>query len=67
MRIVTPDGRSLVYSDFGTLPQGTTFNPSLDIRDPLLNASWESCARQAMMKILASYERDQAAHRGAAQ
>lgn len=67
VRIVTPDGRSLMYSDFGTLPAGTTFNPSLDIRDPLLNAQWESCARQAMMKILASYERDLAAHRGAAQ
>lgn len=65
VRIVTPDGRSLTYSDFGTLPQGSTFNPSLDIRDPLLNASWESCARQAMMKMVASYERDLVQHRGA--
>ncbi|MGV3661047.1 MAG: hypothetical protein ACO1TE_12745 [Prosthecobacter sp.] len=63
VRITTPDGRSIVYSDFGTLPGGTTFNPSLDIRDPQLNAAWESCARQAMMKILASYERDMAAKR----
>lgn len=67
VRIVTPDGRSITYADFGTLPGGQTFNPSLDIRDPQLNASWETCARQAMMKILASYERDLAQHHGASQ
>lgn len=63
VKCTKPDGRALTYTCFGTLPDGVSFNPGTDVRDPSLNADWVTSARQAARKIIAMYEEDMAKQR----
>lgn len=66
VKLVTADGKTLNYVEWGTIPDGAQYVPSTDVRDPSLNASWETAARDAIRKMVATLDGDAAKHAGRA-